>query len=127
MQTAITVIIALTNVITQKLRKEQLVLNKRAHVYCSVFDFLVVVASLVLVFQNIVAGLTINYTEASSMTKLTKKTTVINRGNYGGCQIRNDCGAIVYDRHGDMLWQSSWGNSFQNALLIPYIFEVIFG
>ena len=73
-----------------------------------------------------VAGFTINSSGATTKAKLSKNITTINKENYSTCQIKNDYGIAVFDKHGDMLWQTFWGSSYKNVLLIPYIFEVIF-
>jgi len=68
-----------------------------------------------------IAGLTISNYEA-----VTKKGAVINKENYHECRITDGSGAAVYDKRGDVLWNSSvWNN--KNILLIPHILEALFG
>jgi len=73
-----------------------------------------------------VAGLTINSLEATSKSKLSKKIVVINKESYRESQLTTGSGVIVYDKPGEILWSSSMMNS-KNVLLVPYIFDAIFG
>jgi len=73
-----------------------------------------------------VCGLFINSTEASSFSKKKGKVPVINKENYRESQITKACGVAVYDKPGEVLWCSSvWKTD--NALLIPYILDAVFG
>ena len=76
-----------------------------------------------------VGGLSINSAEAvkakARARETSKKAPVINKGNYRESQLANST-AIVYDKAGDVLWQSSvWSN--KNILLIPHILDAVFG
>jgi len=75
-----------------------------------------------------VAGLAINISEAISKTKSSKNAIVINEEVYRDCQFINEFGTvIVYDKSGETLWTPSFLKSNKNTLLIPYIFDDLFG
>ena len=73
-----------------------------------------------------VAGLNINASEAKTKARNEKKVVVINKENYRECLITGDYGVAVYNKSSDMLWRSSVWSS-KNALLVPHIFDYIFG
>lgn len=71
-----------------------------------------------------IAGMLINSLEAKP--KKSKDDVVINKENYRDCQLTNDSGVAVFNNIGDKLWRSSiWSN--KSVLLLPYIFDAIYG
>jgi len=72
-----------------------------------------------------VSNLTINSYEATSVSKILKKVTTINRANYRESIILDNYGVAVYDRPGELLWSNPIMN-FKNVLLVPYILDAIF-
>lgn len=71
-----------------------------------------------------VAGLAINSTEAKP-TKKSKKPVIINKDNYRDFEITKGDGVAIYDKPGNLIWQSSFVSN-KNAFLIPHIFNAIF-
>ncbi|HOQ17030.1 MAG TPA: hypothetical protein PLL17_02065 [Defluviitaleaceae bacterium] len=70
-----------------------------------------------------VAGLMINATAAKPVKS--RKDIVINSSNYREAVISQGYGVTVYNKQGDVLWDSPYFN-YKNILLIPHILNEIF-